>query len=120
SSPGPAPPGPARRSTSCHDLFQPGDAVVHVAGAAAARQQVAENPVRLAGADPAGTHLPQDSFRKNRSTFVAAASRSVPSASTTSAPEPSIDPARASKSKSSGTSSWPGPRKFDEAPPGWI
>ncbi len=67
-----------------------------------------------------GTHLPQDSLRKKRSTFVAAASRSVPSAMTTSAPEPSIDPAAASVLKSSGTSSWPGPRKFEDAPPGWI
>ena len=67
-----------------------------------------------------GTHLPHDSSRKNRSTFVAAASSSVPSAMTTIAPDPSIDPASASVWKSSGTSSWPGPRKFDDAPPGWI
>ena len=67
-----------------------------------------------------GTHLPQDSSRKKRSTLVAAASRSVPSAITTSAPEPSIDPASGSEPKSSGTSSGPGPRKFDEAPPGWM
>ncbi len=43
-----------------------------------------------------GTHFPHDSLRKKRSTFVAAASRSVPSAMTTSAPEPSIEPASAS------------------------
>ena len=67
-----------------------------------------------------GTHLPHDSSRKNRSTFVAAASRSVPSAITTSAPDPSIEPALARSAKSSGTSIWPGPRKFDDAPPGWI
>ena len=67
-----------------------------------------------------GTHLPQDSSRKKRSTFVAAASRSVPSAMTTSAPDPSIDPASRSEPKSSGTSSDAGPRKFDEAPPGWM
>ena len=67
-----------------------------------------------------GTHLPQDSSRKKRSTFVAAASRSVPSAITTSAPEPSIDPASASVPKSSRTSSRSGPRKFEDAPPGWT
>ena len=43
-----------------------------------------------------GTHLPHDSSRKKRRTFVAAASKSVPSAIATSAPEPSIQPASAS------------------------
>ena len=66
-----------------------------------------------------GTHLPHDSLRKKRSTLVPAASRSVPSATATRAPEPSIEPFSASGSKSSGTSSASGPRKFDEAPPGW-
>ena len=67
-----------------------------------------------------GTHLPQDSSRKNRSTLTAAASRSVPSAMTTIAPEPSMDPAACSVPKSSSTSSWPGPMKLEEAPPGWM
>ena len=67
-----------------------------------------------------GTHLPHDSLRKNRSTFVPAASRSVPAAITITAPEPSIEPASWSGFQSSGTSSCPGPRKFDEAPPGWM
>src|SRR5262249_28103487 len=65
-----------------------------------------------------GTHLPHDSLRKNRSTLVDAASRSVPSASTTRAPEPSMVPAFANGPKSSTRSSWSGPMKFDEAPPG--
>ena len=65
-----------------------------------------------------GTHLPHDSSRKNRSVFVAAASRSVPSAITTTAPEPSIEPAAASVSKSSAASRSSGPRKFEDAPPG--
>ena len=67
-----------------------------------------------------GTHLPQDSSRKNRSTLVAAASRSVPSAMTTIAPEPSMDPAACSVPKSSSTSSWSGPMKLEDAPPGWM
>src|SRR5262249_13681567 len=83
----------------------------------------ASSPDRIRGAllEPTrqGTHLPHDSSRKNRSTFVAAANRSVPSAITTSPPEPSIDPASPSAARSSGTSSWTGPRKFDDAPPGW-
>ena len=49
-----------------------------------------------------------------------AASRFVPSAMTISAPEPSIEPASCSGFQSSGTSRLSGPRKFDEAPPGWI
>ena len=65
-----------------------------------------------------GTHLPHDSLRKNRSTLVDAASRSVPSASTTIAPEPSIVPFSAAVPKSSGMSSLSGPMKFDDAPPG--
>ena len=65
-----------------------------------------------------GTHLPHDSLRKNRSTLVDAASRSVPSASTTSAPDPSIVPFSAAAPKSSGMSSLSGPMKFDDAPPG--
>ena len=78
--------------------------------------------MRCALAEPTrhGTHLPHDSSRKNRSTFTAAASRSVPSAITTIAPEPSIEPAACSVPKSSSTSSWSGPMKLDEAPPGWI
>src|SRR5262245_10804881 len=51
-----------------------------------------------------GTHLPHDSLRKNLTTFVASASMSVPSAMTTSAPEPSIEPAFCNAAKSSGTS----------------
>ena len=43
----------------------------------------------------------------------------MPSATTVTAPEPSIEPASASGWKSSGTSRLSGPRKFDEAPPGW-
>src|SRR5205823_4296680 len=49
-----------------------------------------------------GTHLPHDSLRKKRTTFVARASMSVPSATTTTAPEPSIEPALAKAAKSSG------------------
>ena len=50
---------------------------------------------------------------------VPAASRFVPSATTVSAPEPSIEPASWSGFQSSGTSRCSGPRKFDDAPPGW-
>ena len=67
-----------------------------------------------------GTHLPQDSSRKNRSTLTAAASRSVPSAMTTIAPDPSIDPAACTVPKSSSASSLSGPMKFEDAPPGWM
>ena len=81
-------------------------------GAAAGRRARSVR-IRCALCEPTrhGTHLPHDSLRKKRSTFVAAASRSVPSASTTTAPEPSIDPASASGSKSSGTSSPSGPEE---------
>ena len=65
-----------------------------------------------------GTHLPQDSTRKKLRTFVAAASRSVPSASTTIAPVPSAEPASAIASNVSGRSTHSGPRKFVDAPPG--
>ncbi len=65
-----------------------------------------------------GTHLPHDSLRKKRSTLVEAASRSVPSASTTRAPEPSMVPASASVPKSSARSSRSGPMKLEDAPPG--
>ena len=67
-----------------------------------------------------GTHLPHDSSRKNRRTFTAAASRSVPSAMTTIAPDPSMEPASCSVPKSSSTSSWSGPMKLEDAPPGWM
>jgi hypothetical protein len=65
-----------------------------------------------------GTHLPQDSTRKKFSTLVAAASRSVPSASTTIAPVPRAEPAFAIASNVSGRSTQSGPRKFVDAPPG--
>src|ERR1700691_4026654 len=51
-----------------------------------------------------GTHLPQDSLRKNCVEFNAISSMQRSSAHTTSAPEPSIEPASASDLKSSRTS----------------
>src|SRR5262249_11429048 len=49
-----------------------------------------------------GTHLPQLSLRKKRVTLAARARRSVPLATTTSAPEPSIEPAACNVPKSIG------------------
>jgi len=51
-----------------------------------------------------GTHLPHDSFLKKRWAFSAMSSMHVPSAQTTIAPEPSIEPAWSSALKSSATS----------------
>src|SRR6266705_2694954 len=50
-----------------------------------------------------GTHLPHDSLRKNRTLLRAMSSMQVPSAHTTMAPEPSIEPAFCSEAKSSET-----------------
>jgi hypothetical protein len=70
-----------------------------------------EQVVGFGGAGSAGAHLPQDSLRKMRRMFVDAASSSVPSASTTSAPEPSMVAASARVVKSSGTSCAPRPTR---------
>ena len=51
-----------------------------------------------------GTHLPQDSLRKKRTALSAMSSMQRPSAQTTMAPEPSMEPAAASDLKSSGRS----------------
>ena len=100
-------------------LLELGDAPVDVGGV---HHRRSSRSVRIVSAfllpTRQGTHLPQLSWRKKPSTFVAAASRFVESSITTSAPDPSIEPAFGSASKSSGTSSASGPRKFDEAPPG--
>ena len=63
-----------------------------------------------ASIDLAFTGILNDKLRGfYRSTFVDAASRSLPSASTTTAPEPSMVPASAAEPKSSRMSSWSGP-----------
>src|SRR5580704_1533688 len=51
-----------------------------------------------------GTHFPHDSLRKNVHAFSAMSSMQVPSAHTTIAPEPSIDPIEARDLKSRRTS----------------
>src|ERR1700689_949847 len=65
-----------------------------------------------------GTHLPQDSLRKNRVAFSAMSNMHVPSAQTTSAPEPSMEPASASDLKSNRTSAMDAGRYPDEGPDG--
>src|SRR5258708_3134401 len=51
-----------------------------------------------------GTHLPHDSLRKKRTEFNAMSSMQRPSAQTTIAPDPSMDPIAASDLKSRPTS----------------
>ena len=65
-----------------------------------------------------GTHLPQDSLRKNFTAFRAMSSMQRPSAQTTIAPEPSIEPTAASDLKSSRTSTIEAGRYPDEGPDG--
>src|SRR3984957_19575462 len=65
-----------------------------------------------------GTHLPQDSLRKNFTALSAMSSMQRPSAHTTIAPEPSIDPMAASDLKSSRTSACDAGRYPDDGPDG--
>ena len=65
-----------------------------------------------------GTHLPHDSLRKNFTAFKAMSSMQRPSAHTTIAPDPSIDPMAASDLKSSRTSTFEAGRYPDEGPDG--
>jgi hypothetical protein len=65
-----------------------------------------------------GTHLPHDSLRKKRTTFVASSSMSVPSATTSTAPDPSMLPASSMGPKSRGVSAAAAGRKGALAPPG--
>ena len=65
-----------------------------------------------------GTHLPHDSLRKKRTALSAMSSMHARSSSTSSAPEPSIEPAAASDLKSSGVSSAEGGRKPEAGPDG--
>jgi hypothetical protein len=65
-----------------------------------------------------GTHLPHDSFRKKRVTFVAVSIMSVPSAMTTRAAAPSMLPALAIVSKSISVSAASAGKKLELAPPG--
>ena len=55
-----------------------------------------------------GTHLPQDSLRKKRTAFSAMSSMQRPSAQTTIAPEPTIEPAAASASSRAEDRPWSG------------
>src|SRR3984957_11260969 len=79
-------------------------------------------PVRISTifCDPVrqGTHLPQDSLRKNFTAFKAMSSMQRPSAHTTIAPEPSIDPTEASDLKSRHTSTIEAGRYPDDGPDG--
>ncbi len=65
-----------------------------------------------------GTHLPQDSLRKNRTEFKAMSSMQRLSAHTTIAPEPTMDPASATTLKSSGRSSMLAGKYPEEGPEG--
>src|SRR5271156_1753263 len=65
-----------------------------------------------------GTHLPQDSLRKNCVEFSAMSSMQRSSAQTTSAPEPSIEPASASDLKSSRTSAMDAGKYPEDGPEG--
>src|SRR4051794_29729170 len=65
-----------------------------------------------------GTHFPQDSLRKNVQAFKAISNIQVPSAHTTIAPEPSIDPIAASDLKSTRTSTIEAGRYPDDGPEG--
>src|SRR5271168_975298 len=65
-----------------------------------------------------GTHLPHDSLRKNCVEFRAMSSMQRSSAHTTSAPEPSIEPASASDLKSSRTSAMDAGKYPEDGPEG--
>src|SRR5271156_3357388 len=65
-----------------------------------------------------GTHLPQDSLRKNCVEFSAMSSMQRSSAHTTRAPEPSIEPASASDLKSSRTSAMDADKYPEDGPEG--
>src|SRR3984957_1890016 len=65
-----------------------------------------------------GTHLPHDSLRKNFTAFSAMSSMQRPSAQTTMAPEPSMDPMAASDLKSSRTSTCDAGKYPDDGPDG--
>src|SRR5271156_3151475 len=65
-----------------------------------------------------GTHLPHDSLRKNCVEFRAMSSMQRSSAHTTSAPEPSIEPASASDLKSSRTSAMDADKYPEDGPEG--
>ena len=65
-----------------------------------------------------GTHFPQDSLRKKRTAFSAMSSMQRPSAQTTMAPDPSMDPTAASDLKSRRTSTIDAGRYPDDGPEG--
>src|ERR1700760_4384185 len=65
-----------------------------------------------------GTHLPQDSLRKNCVELIAMSSMQRPSAHTTIAPDPTIEPASASALKSSGKSTIEAGKYPDDGPDG--
>ena len=65
-----------------------------------------------------GVHWPQDSWEKNRTRARAAATTSVVSSMTITAPEPSMVPRRAASSMVTGSSRCSGTSQGDEAPPG--
>src|SRR5579862_1045816 len=65
-----------------------------------------------------GTHLPQDSLRKKRTALRAMSSMHRPSAHTTMAPEPTIEPAAATALKSRGRLTISAGRYPDEGPEG--
>src|SRR5579863_8017932 len=65
-----------------------------------------------------GTHFPHDSLRKNFTAFSAMSSMHRPSAHTTIAPDPSIDPMAASDLKSSRTSTFDAGKYPDDGPEG--
>src|SRR4051812_23762896 len=65
-----------------------------------------------------GTHFPQDSLRKNFTELSAMSNMHVPSAQTTMAAEPTIDPAFETVLKSNGRSSLSGGKYPDDGPDG--
>src|SRR6266700_3997364 len=65
-----------------------------------------------------GTHLPHDSLRKKRTAFTAMSSMQRPSAQTTIAPDPTIEPAAATAFQSSGSSAMDAGRYPADGPEG--
>src|ERR1700736_4915805 len=65
-----------------------------------------------------GTHLPHDSLRKKRVELMAMSNIQRPSAQTTTAPDPTMEPASARALKSRGKSTFEAGKYPDEGPEG--
>ncbi len=93
-----------------------------IMGRSAADPLPCVQPVRMSTSfcDPMrqGTHFPHDSLRKNFTAFSAMSSMQRPSAQTTMAPDPSIDPTAASDLKSRRTSTIDAGKYPDDGPDG--